>query len=55
MTNPEIISHILKYVDDTKLLSQVKNINDIETSGRGRLLGPATKSKMATMCVVCSV
>ena len=26
-----------------------------ETSGRGRLWGPAPESKMATMCVVCSV
>ena len=32
-----------------------KNLIDNITSGRGRLLGPASKSKMATMCVVCSV
>ena len=50
----DLILHVLLYIH-THMGQVLCTLNCNNTSGRGRLLGPATKSKMATMCVVCSV
>ena len=50
--------NVFRYICQHRLTPGVKCIAKATvraTSGRGQLLGPALKSKMATMCVVCSV